>query len=198
MAAEDKEQEKIQDLKKHLADLQDKIADLEGSHKKPFEVKLLYSWKSPARIYRKKSKRWAINLLLLVLIILVVLLFLQQLILMATVLTFGAFLYLLDAVPPDEIEHQITNEGMNTTSQSYLWEELYDFWFTDKGEYTQLNIDTNLNFPRRLLMLVKKDEVPKVKEVLVQFLPFREKVEHSWYEKASDKLATEIHHLVGS
>jgi hypothetical protein len=194
-----KKEEKLEELKKHLSDLQNKIIDLEDEpQEKTFEVRELFTWKSPIRVYRKRSKKWAINVLLMIAIILVILLFLKQFILMAAILALGFLLYVLDAVPPEDVEHRLSTEGITTGGNSFLWEELYDFWFKDKGEYRMLHIDTHLNFPRRLLLLVKKEDEAKVKETLLRFIPFREKVETSWIEKTSDKLAVQFHHLVGS
>ncbi len=191
-------QKKLDELQTQLASLQEEIGKFQGEGEKEKEVALLYSWNSPSRIHRKKSRRWAINLALMILIIVTILLFLKQFITIAAVLSLTFLVYVIDAVVPEDLEHQITTEGLTTAERSYLWEELYDFWFRDKGEYTMLHVSTHFNYPRQLLMLVKIEEKDKVKELLAKSLPFREHPHTSWIDNLSERLSAQFHHLVGS
>jgi len=190
-------QKNLDNLKSQLTQLQEKIGELEETPE-PAEIVELYSWSSPSRIYRKKSKRWALNLALMVLIILIVLLFLKQFIVMAAVLALAFLAYVVDAVPPEEMEHQITSEGLTTAGKSYLWSELYDFWFLKKGEFSALHVSTLLNYPRRLLLLIRPEEEEEIKNLMARYLPYREHPHVSWIDRASENLSNQFHHLVGS
>ena len=104
-----KKEKKLEDLKNELFRLQEKLSTFEDTAPR-IQIKELYSWTAPSRTYRKKSKRWALNMLLTILIILVILLFLRQFILMAVVLSLGFLAYVIDAIPPEEVGHRLTNQ----------------------------------------------------------------------------------------
>jgi hypothetical protein len=117
---------------------------------------------------------------------------------MAAVLALAFLVYVVDAVPPEEMEHGITSEGLTTAGKSFLWSELYDFWFVDKGEFAVLHVSTMLNYPRRLIMLVRTEEKEEIKNLIAKYLPFREHPHYSWIDRVSERLSAQIHHLVGS
>src|SRR4030067_1083824 len=72
---------------------------------------------------------------------------------------------------------------------SYLWDELDDFWITEKRGFTLLQIDTFLQWPRRLIILINKDDKEKVQEVIARYLPFRELPKTGWFDSLADTLA---------
>ncbi|MDP2670950.1 MAG: hypothetical protein Q8P13_00570 [bacterium] len=196
MAASSKEA-KIKELKKNLSELQEKLEELEERPRK-VQIKELHSWVSPSRIYKKKSARWFLNLVLLISIILVILLFLKEFILMAVVLSFAFLTYVISAVAPENVEHKITTQGITSGDQSFLWEELYDFWFTSKGGFRILVLDTLLRYPRQVFILIPQEEEEKIKSKIVGYLPFREVPGATWMDRWGDKLSHQFHHLVGS
>ncbi|OGY28946.1 MAG: hypothetical protein A3F35_02380 [Candidatus Woykebacteria bacterium RIFCSPHIGHO2_12_FULL_45_10] len=192
-----KKEKKLEDLKNELFRLQEKLSTFEDTAPR-IQIKELYSWTAPSRTYRKKSKRWALNMLLTILIILVILLFLRQFILMAVVLSLGFLAYVIDAIPPEEVGHRLTNQGIISGDRSFLWEELYDFWFIRKNEFEILVIDTVVSYPRRLMLLIRPNQQEEIKNIMLGYLPFREKPHLSWIDQAGESLAAQFHHLVGS
>jgi hypothetical protein len=200
MPAKKAPKDSIEDLKKELAHLQEKIADYESPappHQPVIEVKELYSWKAPERIFVPRNKKWFSYIFLLVLLILLILLFLRQWMVMAPVLAIAFVSYVLASVPPEDIDHKLTTQGLNSNGHSYLWNELGDFWFTKKHGDTILNIDTYLNFPRRLFLLIGKADQEKIKDTMVQYIPYREIPKTTWIDRVADWLSAKFHKVAG-
>lgn len=194
------EKESIDQLKKQLTELQSKVQEYGTVQPQPpaqptFEVRDLYSWKAPERIFIPRNRKWYTYLFLLLLLIILVLLFLKQFIIIAPIAALGFVTYVLASVPPHSVQHKITNEGVNTDNRSYLWTELYDFWFTTKGDQKMIHIDTYLNYPRRLILLVGEGDIEKIKETMLQFIPFREIPKESFMDKAADFLSEKFHKI---
>ncbi len=179
-----KEKESVAELKDQLAKLQQKVADYEPEP--TYQVKDLYSWKSPQRLFVPRNKKWYTYVILLVLVLTLGLLFLRQFLIIAPVLAIAFVAYVLASVPAEEVEHKITTQGINTSGHSYLWAEMVDFWFTHKDKETLLYIDTYLNFPRRLILLLGDGEIEEIKKHMVQYIPFRELPKVSWMDRVAD------------
>lgn len=188
--------ESIDELKAQLRDLQERVSSYEEVETSPkYEVKELYSWRSPERVFIPRDKKWFTYIILMVLLITIGLLFLKQFIIIAPVAAVAFVAYVLASVPPENIKHRITNQGINTAGHSYLWDELADFWFTKRGTETIIHIDTYLRYPRRLIMLLGDGEAEKIKSVFVEYIPFREIPKESFMDKAADWLARRFHKL---
>ncbi len=199
--------ESISELKKQLQQLQGKVAEYEVSvaeaaapavqavQAATFAVKTLYSWKAPERIFIRRNRKWYSYLFLLLLIIILVLLFLKQFIIIAPIAALGFVAYVMASVPPHHITHKLTNEGVTTENKSYLWTELYDFWLVTKGGQKMIELDTYLNYPRRLVLLVGEGELEKIKEVMLQYIPFREIPRETFMDKAANFLSERFHKI---
>lgn len=179
-----KAKESVAELKEQLEILQEKVAEYEPATS--YEVKDLYTWSSPQRLFIPRDKKWYTYVILLVLIITLGLLFLRQFIIIAPVLAIAFVAYVLASVPAENVEHKITTQGINTSAHSYLWSEMIDFWFTNKSKETILYIDTYLNFPRRLIILVGQGDMETIKKKMVQYIPYRELPKTSWMDRVAD------------
>lgn len=191
----------VEDLKKQLKQLQTKVEQYEDAPKKEtsepptFEVKELYVWKAPERIFIPRNRKWYTYLFLLLLIIILVLLFLKQFIIIAAVAALGFVVYVLASVPPHFVTHKLTNQGVTTDNKSYLWTELYDFWIVKKSDQPMIHIDTYFNYPRRLILLVGEGELEKIKEVMLQYIPFREVPKENFMDKIANFFSEKFHKI---
>lgn len=192
------EQERsLAQLKSEVGSLQEEIRRLEGKGigKEKRMVKTLFRWQSFSRPYTKRTTKWLIYTLLLVATIVLILLFVHEFFIIAPVLALAFVAYILATVPPEIIENAITTQGINTADRSYIWEELDDFWFTEKRGFTLLHIDTFLSWPRRILLLINPADKEKIKETLARYLPYRELPKTSWLDHLADYLSAAFHKL---
>lgn len=158
----------------------------------PKEVKTLFSWDSPSRPFKRRDSRYFVNLSLIILVLAVILIFIQEFLLIGVLLALLFVAYVLGTVEPEKMEHKITNQGITTANRSYLWNELTDFWYTEKHGALILNVGTKLRFPARLLMLVPFLDRDKIKDLLVKYLPFREEPPSSWMDNAVDWFTSKL------
>jgi hypothetical protein len=200
----------LKELKDQLGKIQGEIRRLEGSEE-PVEglptreepspegqrelekrAENLMVWRAPSRVFRPRSKKWFINIGLMLAVISVVLLYMGELILIGAIIAVVFVVYVLATVPPEEVEHKITTQGIISGNQEYLWSELLDFWFSEKYGEPVLNIDVKVGFPGRLTMVYPADQKEKIKEFLSQYLPFRELPKSNWWEKATEGLVNRV------
>ncbi len=184
----------VKDLKVELTRLQGEISKLEGK-KKQKSVKSLFRWQSFSRPYKKRGAKWFIYTFLLIATIILILLFVREFFIIAPVLALSFVAYILSTVPPEVIENEITTQGINTASHSYIWEELDDFWITKERNFTILYVDTYVQWPRRLIILLNDSDEEKIKERLARYIPYREIPKTTWLDSVANTLSNGFHKL---
>ncbi len=185
----------LEGLKGQLSSIQSKISEIEGQENKELEVETLYHWSSPSHVFIPRGKKWLTYVILTTLLIILILLFIREFFIIAPVLAVAFLSYVLASVPPSEIEHRITNQGVISGKHDYLWEELYDFWFTEKHGHTVLNIDSQIRFPGRIMLVMPKKDEEKIRNILIRYLPFREIPKTSWLDSFGDSLSNIFHRI---
>jgi hypothetical protein len=184
----------VEELRKEIFKLQEKLDVVDKKDtKKEKAVKSLYRWQAFSRPFRRRSAKWIFYLLVLVATIILVLLFLQEFFAALPILALALLAYVLATVPPEIIENEITTQGINVDRHSYLWEELDDFWFAEKYSFTVLEIDTFLSWPRRLFVIIKKEDQEKVKQLLAKYIPYRELPKRFWLDGVAEAFSTTFH-----
>ena len=191
----------IQDLKEELSHLQAKLQHLEDSKnetaKKDKPIRSLFRWQSFSRPYRKRTTRWFIYTILLVATIILILLFVNEFFIIAPVLALVFVAYALATVPPEIIENEITSQGINSSGHTFIWEELDDFWFTEKRGFISLNFDTYILSQRRLSILINVSDREKIRQIIAKYRPYRELPKTTWVENVSEYFSDAFHKLTG-
>src|SRR3989344_4163968 len=171
-----KEAESIQDLKSQLQTLQSKIEELEGPNtgreeqSAPYqEVTTLFKWASASHVFIPRGKKWLTYVILITALIALIVLFLREFFVLAPLLAVAFFVYILSSIPPENIEHKITSQGLISGKKDYLWEELYDFTFTERHGHTILNVDLQSGYPNKLMLIVNAKDKEKIKNTLLNF-----------------------------
>lgn len=155
-------------------------------------VRDAFVWVSPERAYKPKDFNWILNSILVLLLIVAVLLFLREFVLIAVVLAITFLIYVLGTVPPRDVEHKITTEGLVIGDHSYIWDELAEFWFEEKYDQKLLIVETNLRFPPRLVVLLADQDPEDIKHFLVSYIPYREKPIKNWVDNLSKNLERKL------
>jgi len=159
--------------------------------RKPVPTKVLLSWKAPARPFKKRDREYFTTIGAIVFLVAVILVFLKEWLLIAVVVSLMFVAYVLATVPPEIVEHTITNKGVETGGKLYKWEELKRFWFSKKWKDTVLNIETEKSFPGRLLLVVPEVERKRVEETLAKYLEM-EAPEPTFMDKAAKWLSEKV------
>lgn len=152
------------------------------------ESRTVVDWYAPGRPFQKHSKEYYINSLLIILAIEVILFLFSQYLLMLVVVSIAFLAFALSITPPPHLYYRISTEGVTVEDHFYLWQELYDFYLTDHGGAEMIHIRTKAYYPGELLLMVGDAPKDHIRDVLIEFLPYREVVRKTFTEKAGNWL----------
>ena len=153
------------------------------------DVQTFLSWHAPGRPYQRHSVEYYTNSLLITMAIEIILFLFSQYILLALVFSLFFLIFALSIVPPRNLYYRISSEGIRIEDHYFIWDELYDFYFSKSHRQDVLHIRTKDYFPGELTIVLGDVPVQQIKSVLIYFLPFREYVKPSFMDKAGDWLA---------
>ncbi len=157
--------------------------DFEKEEEKVVQNIKLYSWEAPVRFKYPFNPKSFIIIVSLSLLFIVYLVILGNYGLMAAIIALLFFVYVTGTVEPYSIKHTITRRGVDTVGRLYEWFLLDTFWFTKKDDQYLLVLDTKLRSPKRLLLLLSKEEVSVLFVLLQDKLVYKEIKKQSWIEK---------------
>ncbi len=175
---------------KEKSTLKNQQAPLEVTYK-PGPIKVLLSWKAPARPFKKQSREYFTTIGAMIFLIALILVFLKEFLLIGAILALFFIVYVLSTVKPEEITHKINNRGIATGKKTYKWEQLGRFWFSEKWGNQLLNIENFFGLPARLTLLLGATPKEKVKKVLEEYL-ISEKPEKNFVDRASEWISKKV------
>jgi len=155
------------------------------------QVKLLFSWKAPIRPFKKRDKEFWTTVLSIILLLSLILLFVKEWVLIAAMISLVFLFYVLSMVPPEEIEYRITSQGINFEDSRYDWEALRRFWFSSKYDSRILHLESWFGGPRKVNLVINKNEEEKLKEILEKYL-LNEEPEPTFLDRAAGWLGEKI------
>lgn len=138
------------------------------------EVKTLLSWEAPARPFRPKDRSYYIYAGVLAVLVGLIALLAQEFLLIGVLLALTFVAYVLAYVPPNNTIYKISTQGIIIGDHFYFWHELDSFWFKEKEGKQVLFIQTLINFPAQLMLVLGSADLEEVKKVVARFLPFHE------------------------
>jgi hypothetical protein len=134
----------------------------------------LFEWEAPERYQVKLNSKGFMVILALSLAFIVLLAILGKYFLIAAIVSILFVLYAAGTTKPLIAKHKITKRGVDTTNKLYEWYMLDSFFFAEKGDYYTLVINTKLNFPKVLIMLVNKKDRDAIFVILQKYLLYEE------------------------
>jgi len=152
------------------------------------EIRTYLSWNAAGRPYKKHSAEYYINAFLITMAIEIILFLFSQYLLMALVISLAFLIFALAVVPPHKLYYRVSDQGVRVENHYFIWEELYDFYFTKNSGQDIIHIRTKAYLPGELTIILGDIPIQQVKTVLLNFLPFREYVNPTFTEKAGNWL----------
>ncbi|MCL4387427.1 hypothetical protein M1307_03475 [Patescibacteria group bacterium] len=164
-------------------------APRENSENPPNQVKTLLAWKAPGRPFRKRTKHYYVNTILISIVIEIILFLFSQYLLMLIVASLVFVSFALASVPPYDFDYKISTEGIKVEDHFFLWQELYDFYFKRHDGIDILHIRTHAFIPGELTITLGDIHKEQIKSVMLPYLPYREFVKPTFMEKSGEWLA---------
>jgi len=152
------------------------------------DVRTYLSWHALGRPYKKHSIEYFTNSFLIMMALEIILFLFAQYLLMALVFSLAFLAFALAVVPPHTLYYRVSSQGIRIEEHYFIWDELYDFYFTKTQGQDILHIRTKAYFPGELTIIIGEIPLQQIKSVLIQFLPFREYVRPTFTEKAGNWL----------
>jgi len=157
----------------------------------PPPAKDLLGWEAPARPFKKRNREYFTTIAAIVFLVSVILLFVKEWLLIGVIIALMFVSYVLATVEPEKVKHKITTRGVFTGDKNYKWDDLMQFWFSDKWGHEVLNIKTLRNFPPQLQMLLGSLDKKQVRDIVEKYLPY-EKPEKNTLDKMANWLQEKV------
>lgn len=158
----------------------------------PKEENLLLTWESASRPFQPRSKEFYRTAGALVFLVSIILLFIGEFLLIGVILSTFFVIYALSTVPPETIKHKVTNLGIETAGHFHKWEEMYEFWFDEKAGQKMMVVRMLIGFPSHLQLLLGEVTEDKIKRIFSEKIPYREKPEQTFLDRASSWMVKKI------
>lgn len=167
------------------------MVDVPKSNEEMKKEEVIFQWKSPSRLFKKRDKEYFTNIGAIVFLLVVILFFAREYMFILAVLSIVFFIYVTSTVEPEEIEHKITNLGIESGDSFYRWGELVDFWYEEQWGQS-LFVVQSLARGRIMMLLSKTMNKDKVREAVAQYVPYREHPQKTWMDNASRWISEKI------
>lgn len=156
------------------------------------ELKILYTWKAPARLFKRRDKEFWTTVLAIVFLVALILFFVKEWFLIAAIISLTFVYYVLSTVEPEEMEYKIANRGIIYAGQTYPYESISQFWFSEKYGSRVVNFELRGGgLVGRITILVGKGDEKKIKEFLLKYL-VEEEIKPGFLDKAADWLQRKV------
>lgn len=156
------------------------------------ELKVLYTWNAPARPFKRRNKEFWTTVIAIVFLVALILFFVKEWFLIAAIISLTFVYYVLSTVEPEEMEYKITNKGVIYAGQTYAFENISQFWFSEKYEQRVVNLELRSGgLVGRITILIGKGDQAKIREILLKYL-IEEEVKPNFLDNASKWLSEKV------
>lgn len=158
------------------------------------ERKSLYKWETTNIPSNETFTMPKFNRSFVVIGLFVILLFLlmKEFLLIAAL---GAIFFLwsvLSKVSAQNVTHELTSHGVDYAGQFFKWTELSEYYFSSKNGSEMLCINTSVNLPKRLFLVLGNADKNKINEILGKYLDLLKKEPNTVFDKAYTSVLDKI------
>jgi hypothetical protein len=145
----------------------------------------LFEWSAPDRYQFKFDNKGFLIVVVLSLLFSLLLAVLGNYLLMAAILSMLFLLYVAGTTKPLTVKHRITARGVETGGKLYEWYMLDKFFFTKRENRILLILQTKLNFPKALILLVNTKDKDPLFVLLQDKLLYEDIKKWKWLDRVS-------------
>lgn len=154
------------------------------------EEKELFSWKAPARPFKKRDKEFFTTVAAIGLLMGLILFFMEGFLPVVVVVALVFLVYVLSTVPPEDVEHKITTRGVYFSGKQNPFYELRRFWFTHRFGSYLLVLETS-RMPGRIELVIQSKDQEEIKKHLSEYVLFEEAAPN-FLDKAANWLGKRV------
>ncbi|MDD2578277.1 MAG: hypothetical protein PHP96_02755 [Candidatus Dojkabacteria bacterium] len=134
----------------------------------------LFQWNAPDRYQINFTNKRFLIIVSLALLFSLLLVILGHYFLMAAIMSLLFLLYVAGTTRPLTVEHYVTARGIDTGGKLYEWYMLDSFFFSKKEDRYMLVVNTKLNYPKTLILLLGEDDKDPLFVLLQERLLYEE------------------------
>lgn len=134
----------------------------------------LFQWSAPDRAQINFTNKKFLVIVGLALLFSLLLVILEHYFLMATIMSLLFLLYVAGTTKPLTVKHNVTARGIDTGGKLYEWYMLDSFFFSKKEDRYMLVVNTKLNYPKTLILLLGEDDKDPLFVLLQERLLYEE------------------------
>lgn len=136
--------------------------------------KIIVEWSSPARPYKARTREFYTTVLSIAFLLGVILLLLKEFLLIGVIIAFAFLSYVLSTHKPEDVIHQITNQGIKTDGKLYTWNSLADFWLKKQYNHEVIFVTTVARLPGAIIMILDVSKRSEIIKAIGEKLPLVE------------------------
>jgi len=145
----------------------------------------LFEWKAPDRYEFKYESKSFLILVAVSLFFILLLAILGHYFMMAAVISMLFFVYVAGTTKPIIVEHKITARGIDSIGRLFEWYMLDSFYFTKRGNISFLLVETKLNWPGLLIMIIDEKDRDALFVLLQKKLLYKNIKKQGYFDKMS-------------
>lgn len=134
----------------------------------------LFEWDAPIRVKFAFEMRAYLTIVAASLLFIVYLAILGHYGLMFTIIALLFLIYVAGATEPLVVTNRITARGIESLDKLYEWFLLDNFWFSEKNNQLLLIVETKLNLPPRMILLLEEKDRPAIFMLLQDKLLYKD------------------------
>lgn len=149
-------------------------------------------WEAKARVGEAGTTRKLTRSLLIIGVVVALFLIIMQEFFLILVVASAMFVsYVLSTVPSESSSYELSSHGVLIDGIMHYWNDLHQYFFTEKGDNDILAIDQIDGVPIRLFLTIHKKDKAKIKDICDAHLSYLEEEPKDFinrsYENILDK-----------
>ncbi|MDD3474951.1 MAG: hypothetical protein PHP08_03590 [Candidatus Dojkabacteria bacterium] len=162
-----------------------KLEENSSQPKKVVQNIKLFEWEAPDRYEYSFNDKSFIVIIAISLVLILFLAILHKYFLMAALISFLFFLYVVFSTKPMKVKHKITARGIDFNNKLYEWYMFDNFYFTKRKDQNFLIVNTKLRFPTSLIMLLDEQDRLPLFLLLQEYVLYKDIKKQNRLEKIS-------------
>ncbi len=152
--------------------------------------KELFTWKAPARPFKRRDREFWVTVGAIAFIFGLILYFAEGVMPVILIIAVVFLYYVMATVEPETVEYAVTNKGVKFAGKTTAWEVLTRFWFTRRLDTSLLVFET-VSLPGRLELVINDKDKDELRKVITDYI-IEEEAPPSGLDKAANFFAEKL------
>lgn len=137
------------------------------------QEKVLFEWRAPSKLERRRSPAQQTQLMLIAVFCVVVTVLLAELLVALTFAVLAGLIFILLNSKPLYLDCSITTLGVKVGDKYYFWGDVSQFWFENRAESRVMYL--RLIFPQvqKVRLIIRQPDEEMIKQIMANYLLYK-------------------------